>query len=433
MILFWSLVTAMVVLALAFVLPPILRGGKKSGVTQNDLNIAVLKEQMEELQWDLDDGALSKAQFAAAKKDLERELLYDLSGTTPGANPTTKPGGRWAAVALLAAVPALAFGLYQEIGASKLIPILQAAAEQPKRAAAPAPAPATAPDQRMPSIDEMVTSLAARLEQQPNDPQGWTMLGRSYMALRRYGEAATAYARADQLAPGDATLIASQAEAIALNDGGRLSGRPAELLAKALELQPTNPKALWLNGNLHFQEADYPQAVAAWNALLPQLQPGGEQVETVAGLIQEAQSRMGVAVAETAKPLPVATPSTPVTPAEPAAKALTVTVSLDASLKNQAAPEDTLFVFARAAQGPRMPLAIVRKQVKDLPLTVTLDDSMAMTPAATLSKFPQVVVGARVSKSGNAMPQSGDLNGTSQAVAPGHPETIAVTIDGVTP
>ena len=239
----------------------------------------------------------------------------------------------------------------------------------------------------MPSVDEMVTSLAARLEQQPNDPQGWTMLGRSYMALRRYGEAATAYARANQLAPGDATLIASQAEAIALNDGGRLSGRPAELLAKALELQPTNPKALWLNGNLHFQEADYPQAVAAWNALLPQLQPGGEQVETVAGLIQEAQSRMGVAVAETAKPLPVATPSTPVTPAEPAAKALTVTVSLDASLKNQAAPEDTLFVFARAAQGPRMPLAIVRKQVKDLPLTVTLDDSMAMTPNMKLSTF----------------------------------------------
>lgn len=425
MTLFWFITAAMAALALAFVLPPILRGGRKAGITQNELNIAVLREQLAEIQRDLDDGALSEAQFAAAKKDLERELFYDLSGSRPSTEPAVRPGGRWAAMILLPAVPLLAFGLYQQLGASKLIPLLQSGAA--------AQATSATADKPVGTVEEMVAGLAARLERQPDDLKGWTMLGRSYMALSRWGEAATAYARAVQLSPNNATLMAGQAEAMALSQNGQLTGESAALVAKALQLEPNNPTALWLNGNMQFRNGNYAEAIAVLEKLSPQLTPGGKDAEAVAQIIREAQTRLGIPV--TAKSMPAA--ATVPMPAQPAAspggKTLSVTVNLAPSLAARAAAEDTVFVYARAAQGPRMPLAIVRKQVKDLPLSVTLDDSMAMSPAAALSKFPQVVVSARISKSGNAMPQSGDLSGTSEPVAPGQPENIAITIDSVTP
>lgn len=257
----------------------------------------------------------------------------------------------------------------------------------------------------MGQIDAMVGKLEERLKTQPDDVEGWSMLGRSYSALGRYPEAAQAFQRVVELKPQEASGYADLADAKAMAAGRSLAGEPAALIAKALELDPKNLKALALAGTIAFENRDFAKAARLWEAAVAVAEPGSELVRNLEGGIAEARSRAG-------QPAP-----------PPAAAASGATLSgqvrIAAALKGRASPEDTLFVFARAATGSKMPLAIVRKQVKDLPFEFTLDDTTAMSPQARLSSAPQVVVGARISKSGNATPQPGDLQGFSKPVAPG--------------
>jgi cytochrome c-type biogenesis protein CcmH len=273
-------------------------------------------------------------------------------------------------------------------------------------------------------IEGMVAKLAARLKEQPNDPEGWAMLGRSYAVLGRHTEALPAFKQAMSLKPDDPVLIADYADALAMNNGRSLEGEPSRLIARALEIDPGNLKALSLAGTAAFLRTDYALALRHWEKML-QLAPDSDYVRQIQGGIDEARR-----LAEAASG-PAATRAPAQLAARPAAKpgaasavagaAATVSgvVKLAPALAGKAAPDDTVFVYARAAQGSRMPLAILRKQVKDLPLSFTLDDSMAMSPAARLSSAQQVVVSARISKRGEAMPQPGDLQGQSSPVAPG--------------
>jgi cytochrome c-type biogenesis protein CcmH len=273
-------------------------------------------------------------------------------------------------------------------------------------------------------IEDMVDKLAARLKEQPNDPDGWTMLGRSYAVLGKSEQALAAFKQALALRPDDAALLADTADTLALVNGRNLEGEPSRLIARALELDPNNLKALSLAGTAAFIRKDYALALRHWEKLA-QLTPDSEFVKQIQGGIDEARRLAAASDTTTSAPTAAARAAQP--PAEPkpaptaAARGATISgvVKLAAALNGKAAPEDTLFVYARAAQGPRMPLAILRKQVKDLPLTFTLDDSMAMSPAAKLSSAQQVVVSARISKRGEAMPQPGDLQGQSAPVAPG--------------
>jgi cytochrome c-type biogenesis protein CcmH len=210
-------------------------------------------------------------------------------------------------------------------------------------------------------------------------------------------------------------------------NGNQLTGRPAEVLATALELDPRQTKALWLTGFVHYQNQDYEGALRYWQQLSGILPADSKDAATVAQYIQLVQGKLGQSP-ETATTTPTATASS-----SGATKQVSVQVQLDPALQGQTRPDETVFIFARATQGPRMPLAIVRKQVSDLPLTVTLDDSMAMTPAMVLSNFDAVTVGARVSRAGTAMAQSGDLQGTVSPVTPGAEEVIQLTISEVIP
>ena len=272
-------------------------------------------------------------------------------------------------------------------------------------------------------IEAMVGTLQQRLQEQPGDAEGWLMLGRSYAVLGRHAEAVPAYRRSLALRPNDAALLSDMADALAMVNGRNLAGEPTTLVEQALKLEPDNMKALSLAGSAAFDRSDYATAVKHWERVAALAAPDSPWLPRVRESIAEARARGGMPpAAEVAAAAPAASAVQPVPSAKDATAAtpgatIRGTVTLAAALRAKAAPEDTVFVFARPAEGPRMPLAIVRKQVKDLPFEFVLDDSTAMSPASRLSTQTRVVVNARISKSGDAMPQPGDLSGQSAPLA----------------
>jgi len=425
MTVFWSLAAVMVMVALLFVLPPLLRSRKVAAVSRDDLNTEVIKTQFAELDADLAAGKIDQTQYAAARADLEQELLYDLK--TNGTAQQEPRSGRWATLLIIPLLPLCAVLLYQQIGSVELIDRLQ----QARAMQSQAPQQATKPTA---SIDEMIAKLAARLQAQPDDLKGWVMLARSYTILKRYNEAEAAYENALRLGGENADLLTDYADARVMANSGRFDDKSGALLTRALELDPDNLKGLWLAGHWKNQSGAHAEALSYWQQAAAQLPPGSEDAAVIAQQISSVQALLGITGAPA--PAVAAAPAVTVTPAATQSSGgatLNVHVALAPELAATAAAEDTVFIFARATQGPRMPLAIVRKQVKDLPVTVTLDDSQAMMPAMKLSNFEQVAVGARVSKSGNAMPQSGDLQGIVSPVATQTTEKIQITIGSKVP
>jgi cytochrome c-type biogenesis protein CcmH len=271
-------------------------------------------------------------------------------------------------------------------------------------------------------IEAMVAKLAARLEQNPNDAKGWVMLARSYAAMQRLPEAVEAYAKATALVKDDPNLLADYADLLATTTGRSLEGRPLELVTQALKIDPNHWKALALAGTAAFDRKDYKAAVAYWEKLVQGLPPDSEFGKSMTASIAEARQLGGIK----------ATTGTSSSPQPAAAASVRGTVRLSPALAGKVDAADTVFIFTRAAEGPRQPLAALRRQVKDLPTGFTLDDSMAMSPQMKLSNFREVVVGALVSKHGSAMPESGDLQGISQKVKVGTGD-IVVVIDQVVP
>jgi cytochrome c-type biogenesis protein CcmH len=267
-------------------------------------------------------------------------------------------------------------------------------------------------------VAAMVETLSQRLKDRPDDAQGWTMLARAYAALGRNAEAVPAFQKAVSLNTGDAGLLADYADTLAVQNDRQLNGEPLKLVERALKIEPGNLKALALAGTAAFDRKDFAGAVKYWE----QLKQGVPADSTYLGQVQAGidEARQLGKLPPSAK-APVTAPDAAGGNASIFAPGSTVSgrVTLAKALAGQAGPDDTVFVFARAAEGSRMPLAILRKQVKDLPFDFQLDDSMAMSPAAKLSGAPSVIVGARVSKTGEAMPQNGDLTGQSAPVAPG--------------
>ena len=265
-------------------------------------------------------------------------------------------------------------------------------------------------------IEAMTQKLADRLKQEPNDVQGWTMLGRSYAVLGRHPDALPAFKQALALKPDDASVLTDYADALAVVNGRNLEGEPTQLIARALQIEPNNQKALSLAGTAAYLRKDFAGALRHWDKLV-QVAPDSDFVRQIQRGIDEARRQIGAAGPLAQSGAATAGAAAPAAgPSAAAGASVSGTITLAKALAGKAAPDDTVFVFARAAEGSRVPLAIVRKQVKDLPFKFTLDDSMAMSPAAKLSGSPQVIVGARVSKSGGAMAQPGDLQGLSAPV-----------------
>lgn len=417
MTLLWVILAAMVLAALAFILPPLLGRGRDTGLGREQINLAIYKERLAEIEADLKSGALSREQFRQSRQDLERQLLQDISGDKTPAHVTSHAPARWSAGVVVLSLPLLAMSLYLKLGGGDLMMRWTQADGGTAGDVAQTPP-------GMPSIEQMVNGLAQRMKTTPNDLQGWVMLGRSYIVLKRYPDAVAAYAKAYSLQGDDPRILTDYAEALALANDNQLSGRPAELIQKALELRPSYAKALWLAGIVAVKEGNMASAVGRWQQLLVQLPKDSEEARMVQSAIAQAQGQApAMAVAEGGAAGQGAQSGE--------GGAIKLKVALSPELASKASPDDTLFIFARASSGPRMPLAVVRKQVKDLPVTVTLNDSMAMTPAMKLSNFPEVVLEARVSKAGTAAPQAGDLEGRKQGVKTGGQDVVDLNIDQV--
>lgn len=284
------------------------------------------------------------------------------------------------------------------------------------------PAPTGAQSNTVPSassaphdMEDAITNLLSRLDADPGDAEAWVMLGRSYQSLSRYAEAAEAFQKATHLQDGDARLWADYADALAMANGKQLQGRPTEALRNALQRDPNNRKALWLAGTAAMQRGDFQDSLKHWTKLQELTSLESSDARIIAANIEEIRTKLeqGSVAASNADAMPSVAIELPADTSTPEIRGV---VSIDAGLADKIADNDTVFIFARAAEGPRIPLAVLRKQAKDLPISFVLNDGMAMTPAFKLSKFSDVVVGARISKSGNATPQPGDFTGTSEVI-----------------
>jgi cytochrome c-type biogenesis protein CcmH len=385
-------------------------------------SITTLRAQLQQLEALHKDGALGRPAYDSARAQLERQIV-DLvladpaaataAGSAAPADDAPRPSTRLLAT-LAAAVLVVAGAGYAWTGSPGL-------ALGTATSVAAGAEPASPHDSDDMQFAAAVEKLAAKLETQPDNAEGWAMLARSYSRLGRFGEAVPAYAKAVALNGNDANLLADYADALAVNNDRKIEGEPLKLVERALKLDPENAKALALAGTAAFDRKDYAGAVRYWEKLAQVAPPDNQFMAQLQGSIAEARELGGLGASAAAKPastaVPKAAPAAPPVAAATGTAAVRGTVRLAPAVAKLAAPTDTVFIYARAAEGPRMPLAIVRKQVKDLPVEFALDDSQAMSPASRLSLFPKVVISARVSKSGQAQPSAGDLSGQSAAVA----------------
>jgi len=278
-------------------------------------------------------------------------------------------------------------------------------------------------------IEMMAEQLAGRLKEHPDDARGWSMLGRTYSVLGRFPQAKEAYQHVIDLRPQDAQAYADYADASAMANGGKLEGEPEKMIERALQLDPDNAKALSLAGTLALRRGDAALAASRWERALRGVEPASDMANQIQAALNEARQRSGpasLAASSAPSQAGAADPRTSTSgiataagDAAARAPSVKVHVSVSTALRARAAPDDTVFVYARAVQGPKAPLAIQRLRVRDLPLIVTLDDAASMSPALRLSTATEVVIGARISKTGAALAQPGDLQGLSPAVAVG--------------
>lgn len=419
--LFWIFFLVFIAVALAFVLPPLLRRNVSAAkIDRKELNIAIYHDQLDELKSDLASGELDASQYEDARREIEKRLSEDVPPETSPAS--SSQSGRWPGYVLAGALPLLAIAMYAYLG-------------NPNALLASSVVAAPDMQQGQHEVAPMIASLEAKLKKNPNDAAGWYMLARSYGATGRFADAALAFSRIAELVPDNSSVLADYADALAMAQGGNLQGKPLELIKRALKLNEQDEKALNLAGTAAYQEKNFAQAAEYWRRLLKVIPPDTDTSREVAAAIAEAEKASGGVPAldnlssfdgknsneeKAAQPLTGSSAS------------VSGTVSISKELAGRLDPADTIFIFAQLPQGPKMPLAGLKINAKQLPYHFTLDDSVAMTPNNKLSDHPEVTISARVSKSGQPMAQSGDLQGKAGPIKLGQKD-VKITIDSQVP
>lgn len=408
---FWILIAAMTAAALLFVLMPLMRGGAGRQRRRAEATLRSAR----------DAGLLDEQEFQRKLASLEQR-------EAPG-----QPPARAAAAALALLLPFSAAALYFQLGEPRALDPANLA-----RGAGGAPAPAGSDAANAPDMEQAVQGLAERLRSEPDNLEGWLLLGRAYKTMERFEPAREALAQAYRLAPEDPDVMIEYGEAQALASARRrIDGEPLALIQKAVELQPDHQRGIWLLGVAAMQGGRPKEAVDRWETLRQLISSDLSAVQALDEQIEAARQAAGLPPADESTALAessaaAATASPPAPAAEDATgPRLTVQVDIAPALRERLNASDVLFVFARPAEGSRMPLAIQRLPAANLPATIVLDDSHSMMPALKLSTMPQVVVGARISSSGQAIPQPGDLEGLSAPLPNSTRETIRLLIDQV--
>ncbi|HXD41456.1 MAG TPA: c-type cytochrome biogenesis protein CcmI [Ramlibacter sp.] len=380
-----------VLLALALLLRPFFRKTSGGQLSQRQFNAAILRDQLAKLDQDVAEGTLSEADRAQARAELQRRALED-TREQDAVNTLRAPKKTMVAVSVL--VPLAAVALYLLIG-------------NPAGLTENAANPHQLANQQ--DLEKMVMALAAKMEKEPNNQKGWAMLARSYKVIGRNAEAEKAFERAGSFIDNDAQMLSAYADVMASNNGGTLIGKPAMLIQKALKADPDNPMALWLSGTADLEGKNYTAALRTWDRLAKLLPPGSDDARMLQGAIDDVRAKAG---------LPTQAPAPAVALGAAGGGNVTGTVELDPSLKGKAGPDDTVMIIARLP-GSRMPIAAARLRAGDLPLKFVLDDSQSMNPASPISAAKEVEVEARISKTGMAKAEPGDLISSVQTVKVG--------------
>jgi len=440
---FWVISGIFIVTALLFIIPTLLRSrdNQLKNLEHDAVNITVYRDQIAELDRDLENDILSREQYDRSKQELQQRMLQDVTERDKlviGKNKKIRNIVLSTFIALT--LPLAAISLYLVIGDTRgLLPQAQLAnaTQQMNRDGGGAPAGHD-------NFSSVLENLITRLNNNPEDIEGWIMLGRTYAIMGRYAEAGNTYAKLVELIPDSPQILSDYADVLAMKNQGNLSGKPTELIHEALRIDPKYPKALALAGSAEFEQERYAQAAEYWEKLLEGIPGDSPLAQSVKESIAEAKllasggkpaaPEQSVKVAESKQEASPQSVEKAVSSDSPAATSLSVSgqVTISSDLATKVSANDTLFIYARAKSGPKMPLAILRLKASDLPATFTLTDDMAMTPTMKMSSFPEVVIEARVSKSGQAFTASGDLQGFSEPVKLGH-NNIAIVINKQVP
>ena len=435
--LFWLFAFALVTATLLLLVLPLLRRTSAANAPADQAAVtSIYRDYKRQIEADYAARTITEAERDASLADLTTRLGQEL-GQDPSANVVRSERSRWiAAMVLVACVPVVAGLLYFTLGNPAAVSgAATASAESPHGSG-------TGDDPKMAAI---VDALAKKLQANPDDGEGWAMLGRSYRVLGRFDASAMAYAEAAKRLPPNAVVYTEWAEAVAQAQGKTLTGQPTELLDRALAVDPNYQKALALAGSAALERNDNATAAALWKRLratLPADSPNLAEVDEALARVGVTPPAKGAAAAPAPSPAPAMVAKAPAPSADAPAKgpataggtasSIEGRVEIDPKLAGKIGPGDTVFILARDPDGSRMPLAALKLTGADLPKSFALSDAMAMSEATTISKAKRIVVEARVSKSGNAMLQPGDLSGTSAPVAPGARD-VRVTIDRVVP
>lgn len=416
---FWIIGAILIVLAIAFLVPS-LRNLKTQQDASREQNIFIAQEQLNDLEKRFEKGEIDSEDYQQSRDELELSLYSDLKGSS-GQLSSSSHGSKIIMLLILLLIPAISIPVYLKYGNLNYVnsvdskQALQASRDKriPKKA------------DGSPDIDKMVQGLQQKLEDNPDNAEGWYMLGRSYMVLKRYPDAAKAFSRANKMMPENPDVMLSLADSLSMSNQGQLIGRPADLIKKALAIRPDDLTALWLSGMAERQQGNNIAAIQQWNKVLPLLKAQPQQAVEIQRMISQAKRELtpeqlsqieGQSQSQTSL-------------AVDGAQGISVAVDLSADFKEKVSADDVVFIYAKAMSGPPMPLAAVKHKVSDLPVKVQLDDSMAMMPNLVLSSFDKFIVGARVSKSGSPIGKSGDFYAENSDVGKG--SEVKIVIDSI--
>ena len=403
---FILLTLAIAVIAVLLLLRPLFsKKEQQSKVERDAVNIQAAATRLSELKLELENGLISQERFDNYKLELETAALDDLRNTASSESHEHK-GNKILALLVALIVPLLSITIYQKLGNEAAFPPELQTDES-----------AIASQE----IEKMLAVVEKEIKENPDDVEGRIALAQVYVELERYSDAATVYLELNKLRPDDPDVLVNYAEALARSHGNRLTGKPTELLNAALKIEPKHGRALWLAGFAEQQAENKEGALSHWRHLLAGMEEGSEVFQHLENLISELES---------------GTPTPEVVTSNQSAavqQSIQVKVTLSPEFLNKVDPNTTLFIYARASEGPPMPLAVHKGLAKDLPITVTLDDSMAMMPQMSLSSFPKVIVGARLSSNGQPQGQSGDYEGYSDAIEVSTNPVVDILINSVKP
>ena len=384
---FLLLVLVLVLLLRPFIFPP-----KVEATSRRQMNAAIYREELDKLELERAAGSINDVDYEIAHAEMRQRLFQD---TNEEDDRSVMGSSKMTVIGLCLFVTVLSAGFYFSLGDATRI--AEKNTQQPMT---------------QDGVEKMVAQFAAKMEQDPTNLQGWVMLARSYRILGRNAEAAKAYERAGNFIDSDPQLLADYADVLASNANGSFAGKPLKLINQALKLDPNNLMALWLSGTASYASGNYKAAVQTWEKLAQQLPPGTEDARSIEASIADARAKGGLS-----------------SQASVNTKGISGKIEIAADIKSKVKSGDIMMVIARKP-GERMPVAVLKTSVSEFPMSFSLTDALAMNPSAPLSQLSEASIEVRISKTGMAKPEVGDLISAPQTVKVGA-NNIRLVIDQV--